>query len=206
MWQAGVRYVAYAVESGSPRIQTLIKKNLNLDRIFESISLTTAKGIVTRGFFMIGFPTETEEEAEMTFQFACESNLVIAFFFTVVYFPGTPLARLAQQTTRYSPNDLGLENDYVSLRDGPYAFPRSTLESIKLKGIRKFFFSTKRLQLWHDFMPNFYTQRDIDAAMLANIISTQLNEDEIPDTPQADQVRRCLPFAKRFSRKSGFFV
>jgi anaerobic magnesium-protoporphyrin IX monomethyl ester cyclase len=206
MWQAGVRYVAYAIESGSPRIQRMIRKHVHFDRLARAVSLTTAKGIVTRGFFMIGFPTETEEEARMTVQFACDSDLVTALFFTVVYFPGTPLARLAQETTHYSPDDLGLENDYVSLRDGPYAFPRSTLEAIKREAIRKFFFSERRLQLWRDCMPNFYAQRDIDAMMMANIISAEFDGTSLPETAQNEHLRRCLLFVKRFSRKSGFYV
>jgi radical SAM superfamily enzyme YgiQ (UPF0313 family) len=206
MWQAGVRYAAFAVETGSPRIQKLIRKNLSLERIADAIARTTAKGIVTRGFFMLGFPTETEDEAEMTVEFARSSDLVTALFFTVVYFPGTPLAKLAQEMARYTVTDLGLENDYVSLRDGPYAFSRDALEAIKLKAIRDFFFTPKRLRLWRDVMPNFYNPRDIDAAMLANIISAQIDEDDVPCEEYAEKMHQYFVFAKRFSKKSGFFV
>jgi radical SAM superfamily enzyme YgiQ (UPF0313 family) len=206
MWQAGVRYVAFAVETGSPRIQRLIRKNLRLERIADAIARTTAKGIVTRGFFMVGFPTETEKEAEMTVEFARSSDLVTALFFTVVYFPGTPLAKLAQEIAHYTVTDLRLEDDYVSLRDGPYAFSRDALETIKLKAIRDFFFTPKRLRLWRDVMPNFYNPRDIDAAMLANIISARIEEDDVPRTEHAEKMHQYFVFAKRFSKKSGFYV
>ncbi|OGC96184.1 MAG: hypothetical protein A2W25_07205, partial [candidate division Zixibacteria bacterium RBG_16_53_22] len=109
MWQAGVRYIAYAIESGSPRIQKLIHKNLRLDRISRAISLSTARGILTRGFFMIGFPTETEEEAMMTIDYAKDSDLTMAMFFTVLYFPGTPLFRLAQSLGKICDYDFALE-------------------------------------------------------------------------------------------------
>jgi radical SAM superfamily enzyme YgiQ (UPF0313 family) len=206
MWDAGVRYMAYAIESGSPRIQKLIKKNLNLERISEAISLSTAKGISTKGFFMIGFPTETEEEALMTVEFARNSDLVQALFFTVVYFPGTPLFELAQKMCSLSEYDLGLDNDYVQTREGPYAFSREVLDSIKHKAIKDFFFSRKRLELAFEVLPNYYRQRDIDAAMMATIVSSGISESDIPVTPYSDRLHRYFLMADRFSNKTGFFV
>lgn len=206
MWEAGVRYISYAVETGSPRLQKLIQKNLNLDRINEAISRSTAKGIVTRGFFMIGFPTETEEEAEMTIEFAKSSDLVQAMFFTVVYFPGTALFKLAQSVWDMSEYQLGLEDDYVRTREGPYAFSRERLEEIKLKAIREFFFSRKRIQLAFDVLPNFFNQRDIDATLLVDIISGKLRESDLGDREVAAKLHRYFVIAERFSQKTGFFV
>jgi radical SAM superfamily enzyme YgiQ (UPF0313 family) len=206
MWEAGVRYIAYAVETASPRVQKLIQKHLDLDRIKEAISLSTAKGILTRGFFMIGFPTETEEEALMTIEYAKSSDLVLSMFFTVVYFPGTPLYRLAQKMSRISDFNLGLEEDYVRTREGPYAFTRQTLEELKLKAIREFFFSDKRLHASFDIMPNFFNQRDIDASMLVNIISGKITENDIKNPLFARKLHRYFLIANRFSEKEGFFV
>jgi radical SAM superfamily enzyme YgiQ (UPF0313 family) len=206
MWDAGVRYISFAVETGSPRLQKLIQKNMKLERIRQAIACSTAKGIVAKGFFMIGFPSETEEEALMTVEFAKESDLVQAMFFTVVYFPGTPLFRLAQTECDMSGYKLGLEDDYVSTREGPYAFSRETLNEIKLKAIREFFFSPKRVQLAFDVMPNFFTQLDIDAAFLATIISGQVTEDDIPDIGVREKLHRYFLVAERFSHSAGFFV
>jgi hypothetical protein len=102
--------------------------------------------------------------------------------------------------------DLGLEDDYVHTREGPYAFSRETLESLKLKGIREFFFSPRRLKFTFDIMPNFYNQRDIDASILVNIISGKIQEKEIEDPGNAERLHRYFLIANRFSRKSGFFV
>jgi radical SAM superfamily enzyme YgiQ (UPF0313 family) len=38
------------------------------------------RGIATRGFFMVGFPTETPEEVKATMNFAIESRLTAAQF------------------------------------------------------------------------------------------------------------------------------
>ncbi len=206
MWEGGVRYLAYAVETGSPRLQKLIRKNLDLDRIRRAITLSTARGIVTRGFFMLGFPTETEKEVQMTIEFAASSDLVLAMFFTVLYFPGTPLYELARDLTDVDRFNLGLEDDYVSVREGPYDFSKERLEELKRIAIKRFFFSDKRLQLYYTLMPNFYTRRDADAAMLVNIISGELTPEDVENPVYAKQLERHFLMADRFSNKSGFFV
>ena len=55
------------------------------------------RGVLIRGFFMIGFPTETLDEIEATIRYAVDSNLTQAYFFNVVPQPGTPLYDLAIQ-------------------------------------------------------------------------------------------------------------
>jgi anaerobic magnesium-protoporphyrin IX monomethyl ester cyclase len=69
MVEAGAAWVTYAVESGSPRIQKLIKKNLRVERAADIIRYTQSKGIVVNINTMFGFPTETAEEAAMTLDF-----------------------------------------------------------------------------------------------------------------------------------------
>lgn len=205
MWEAGVRYMCYAVETASPRLQKLIQKNMHLDRIGEAIARSSAKGIVTKGFFMLGFPTETEEEALATVEFAKASDLVQAMFFTVVYFPGTALYRLAQSVCDMSALRLGLEDDYVRTRDGPYAFSRERLEEIKLNAVRGFFFSPRRVDLARRLLPNFFNPRDIDAAFLVNIISGRLTEADVAPAV-AETLHRYFLVADRFAQRAGFFV
>lgn len=205
MWEAGVRFISYAIESGSPRIQKLIQKNMQLDRIRQAIAQSTAKGIVCKGYFMLGFPTETEQEALETIRFANESDLVLAMFFIVVYFPGTPLYRLAEQTCDMKAFQLGLEDDYVRSREGPYGFSRERLEEIKRQGVREFFFSPKRVDLAFRVLPNFFNQRDIDASFLVNVISSELREEDV-DPAVAERLHRYFLVADRFSQRTGFFV
>ena len=88
---AGTVMIAYAVESASPRIQKLIKKNLDLDKIHETIKETVRQGIFTHAFFMLGFPTETEDEMNLTIDFAVRTKLHTASFFIVTPFKGTEL-------------------------------------------------------------------------------------------------------------------
>ncbi len=89
----GAYHMAFAVESASPRIQKLIRKHNNLEKIQENIGYAAEAGIFCWGFFMLGFPTETREELWSTVNFAVDSKLHGAFFFQVVPFGGTELAQ-----------------------------------------------------------------------------------------------------------------
>ncbi|MGE4385796.1 MAG: radical SAM protein [Endomicrobiaceae bacterium] len=79
--RAGVYKVTYAVETASARLQKQINKNLDLDSAKDIIKLTSEKGIIVCGYFMLGFDNETEDEMMMTISYACNSKFDIASFF-----------------------------------------------------------------------------------------------------------------------------
>ncbi len=97
MVRAGCYSMTYAVETASPRIQRLLNKNADLERLKRVIEWSDQAGVITKSFFMLGFPTETPEEIEMTVDFALKSRLLLAGFFCVVPFPRTRLFELAVQ-------------------------------------------------------------------------------------------------------------
>lgn len=70
MKQAGMRRIALGVESGSPRMQKLINKRLNLDTVKPMTKFLVDNGIKVTLFFMYGFPEETEEELKQTLDLA----------------------------------------------------------------------------------------------------------------------------------------
>jgi radical SAM superfamily enzyme YgiQ (UPF0313 family) len=87
----GVNYISIAVETASPRLQKLIKKNLKLDKVWNAIEICNRLRIFTRGFFMLGFPTETRDEIKQTISYACSSALHTAMFFIATPFQGTEM-------------------------------------------------------------------------------------------------------------------
>ncbi len=89
--KAGTTNLAVAVETASPRLQKAIHKNLNLDRVNEAITWADRDGIVTNGYFMLGFPTETRDEIQETIRYAADTDLYFASFFIVTPYPGTCL-------------------------------------------------------------------------------------------------------------------
>ncbi|MFO8047844.1 MAG: radical SAM protein, partial [Desulfosudaceae bacterium] len=96
--KAGAYMVTFAIETASPRLQKLIRKNLNIDKVSENIQHASSIGLIVKGFFMLGFPGETPAEIRRTIDFAVKSKLDLAHFFTVAPFPGTALRQLARET------------------------------------------------------------------------------------------------------------
>lgn len=109
---AGCPHLAFAIETGSSRLQRQIGKRLDLDRAREAIAGASRRGLYTNGFFMLGFPGETRAEMLETVAYARSAPFVTAQFFKVIPFPGTDLwAGLGERADQY--RDL-LDVDYFS--------------------------------------------------------------------------------------------
>lgn len=66
MQRAGCKMVFWGYESKSERVMALINKGINIKNRLDILSDSKEKGIWNHVAFMIGFPTETESEAEET--------------------------------------------------------------------------------------------------------------------------------------------
>jgi radical SAM superfamily enzyme YgiQ (UPF0313 family) len=75
MADAGTVWVTYAVESGSPRIQKLVKKNMRLDQAAEIINYSQERGMVVNINTMYGFPTETGRDAQQTLDYLAQLHM-----------------------------------------------------------------------------------------------------------------------------------
>ncbi len=62
MIDAGMYNIYFGVESGSPRMQKLINKNLNIENAVSIIGYLDSKNIEIQTSFIYGFPEETEED------------------------------------------------------------------------------------------------------------------------------------------------
>jgi len=142
MKEAGVYRIVFAIETGSPRIQKLVRKNVKLDKAKENIEKASKRGFSLGGFFMIGFPTETEEEVMKTIDFALESKLGTATFFMVTPFPGTDLHSMAI--------DLGFDlpekyEHYQKVSLNVSTVPTKKLEKLRQYALRKFYLNPRRI-------------------------------------------------------------
>lgn len=95
--KAGTYSICVAIETVTPRLQDLVEKHLDIEKTRRAIAWCDQRNIRVSGFFMLGFPTETAEEIQATIDFAVQSSLTVAFFFSVVPQPGTPLYDLAMR-------------------------------------------------------------------------------------------------------------
>jgi anaerobic magnesium-protoporphyrin IX monomethyl ester cyclase len=95
--EVGAGEVSIAIETASARLQKVIGKNLDLDRAAAAIEALARRRVMTRGFFMLGLPSEDEQEMRATIDFACRSPLHLALFFTVNPFKGTRLFELLRR-------------------------------------------------------------------------------------------------------------
>lgn len=206
MREAGTKFMSIAIETGSPRLQKLIKKNLDLDKVFKTIDEVAGVGIITRGFFMLGFPTETEEELNQTIEYAKASSLLGATFFTVVYFPGTELYKLAQTLGYFKSGAYSVSRDYVNVDEGPYNYSLERLTENKKKAIREFAFTRTRLEEALRLLPDYFTQREIDGFFMAYVVSSQASLEDIKDEKVKNILRRYFLIADKFSKKNKFYV
>jgi radical SAM superfamily enzyme YgiQ (UPF0313 family) len=115
--QAGMYYFAAGIESGSSEIQKMIKKNLNHEKAYEAIEDAAKMGIIVHGFFMMGFPGETEEQLKMTIDFAHKSSLNTAGFFAVTAYPKTELHEMAENRRLYRHQGRVSRSDHRPGRD-----------------------------------------------------------------------------------------
>lgn len=70
MASAGLCSIFLGIESGSPRMQSLIHKNLNIEKSLDVIRCLIDNNITVTASFMYGFPEETYDDVELTLQMA----------------------------------------------------------------------------------------------------------------------------------------
>lgn len=73
--QAGTVEIALAVETAVPRLQKFIGKYMDIQKAEKAIHAASQR-FVTRTLFMVGFPTETYEEAMQTINYAASFHYV----------------------------------------------------------------------------------------------------------------------------------
>jgi Fe-S oxidoreductase len=115
---AGAIWFTYAVESASEDIQTLVRKEVNLEKARKIIGYTQRKGVAVNVSTMFGFPTETLKQAQQTLDWLSElpKPSLLPYHFCLRLFPGCEITQQAADagwdparlnlTSRFSYNDL----------------------------------------------------------------------------------------------------
>jgi anaerobic magnesium-protoporphyrin IX monomethyl ester cyclase len=141
---AGVAAMSFGIETASPRLQELLHKNLDLEKVSQAVALARKHHIMTLGFFMLGFPTETAEELAMTIDFAVRSDLHAVNFFAVTPFAGTDLAEWATREGKSVACDFDnpfMGGGFTNLTD----LPDRQLKRMRQRGVLRFYARPSRI-------------------------------------------------------------
>jgi amino acid adenylation domain-containing protein len=145
---AGTVNIDVALESASPRIQKMIRKNLNLEKFQENIDYILKKypQIILELEMMIGFPTETEEEALTTYELLKSLKWVHFPNLNILkIYPNTDISRIAIEN--------GVSEELINRSSGmayheiPETLPFSKEFALQYQSIffSEYFFSKERL-------------------------------------------------------------
>lgn len=143
--EAGTVCIHYAVESASPRIQKWIKKNLRLERLNKIIDYTSQYDVLLRGFYMVGFPDETEDELRATIDHAIASQFTETYFSILCMWPGTKIYDAALRDGLI-PEGAWTSSTSHDLKNNGFRYPESLLASERLRGYGHTHFASDRVR------------------------------------------------------------
>lgn len=146
MLRAGFsRRLAVGIESGSERILKLMKKHLSLETVREKLELMVKVGFRPIGYFIIGYPGETQDDIEKTIRFAREVKLFEAAFTCYIPMPGTDTFTYLTQKEGF-PEDFDfttLTTDTINY--SPRGITKQKLAQLKKKALLSFYLRPQQL-------------------------------------------------------------
>jgi hypothetical protein len=130
MADAGTVWVTYAIESGSPRIQKLVKKNMHLDKAADIINYSQDRALVVNVNTMYGFPTETAAEAQQTLEYLAGLQMpsLLPYHFCLRGYDGCEIVEQAAEAGWDTSAFLGDSAlSYHDMPRGTATFPRGDM-------------------------------------------------------------------------------
>jgi radical SAM superfamily enzyme YgiQ (UPF0313 family) len=157
MRAAGLYHCMIPLETGSPRIQKLVRKNLNIERFLKACEMVDKAGVYIHSCNMMGFPSETEEELRMTIDVACQAKTHTASFFTVIPFPGTALHEMVME--KCPEKIVGLDFDKITcatIKVNLTDLPNDVFFSYPRAATRRYYCNPRRISRLVHVYPNAY--------------------------------------------------
>ena len=105
MKQAGVKYLAYGVESGNQDVLDFYNKKITLQQIKKAVKLAREMNFFIIATFILGAPIETKEHIKNTIRFACSLPIDVAGFGPLIYQKGSQLWNEAVSNNKISEED-----------------------------------------------------------------------------------------------------
>jgi amino acid adenylation domain-containing protein len=146
--EAGTVNFSVALETASHRLQKMMRKNLNIEKFQENLEYITKNypHIILEMELMFGFPTETEEEALLTFDFL--KNLKWIHFPNLnilKIYPNTDISKLAVE--HGIPEELIERSSNMAFHELPETLPFSKkfARQYQARFLSEYFLSKDRL-------------------------------------------------------------
>jgi len=153
--RAGCWQIAYGIESGSQKILDFIKKGITLKQIENACKWTRQAGIRSRGFFMIGHPTETKETIMETIHFTRKIDIDDFQMTAFTPLPGAEVYKIADEYGTFN-RDFDKMNMWTPTFI-PKGLTKEDIEKYQKLAFRKFYLRPKiiysylkMLRNWND--------------------------------------------------------
>ena len=101
-YDSGCRWIHFGLESGSPRMLEIIKKNVSADKIIPTYEWMNEIGILPVSTFIIGMPGETVDDAKHTVDFIKSLPNGEASVFRYGYLYGSPFGKEIYSSGKYA--------------------------------------------------------------------------------------------------------
>ncbi|MBF0431651.1 MAG: B12-binding domain-containing radical SAM protein [Fibrobacteria bacterium] len=157
MKHTGAYSFTVGIESGCQRTLNRMKKKLDLKLIEEKVQLLNESGLQPSGFFIIGFPGETEDDIKETIRFAKSLKLKRAHFSNFLPLPGTAETARLLETGELKKPDWS-QMHYSSVPYTPKGITPQQLKKLQRKAFLEFhlrpgiiFASLKEIKSWDHF-------------------------------------------------------
>lgn len=149
MKEAGVARIHIGVESASPRILKILKKGITVEQAHDAFDLCRKFGITSLAYFMLGNPTETQEDIDMTMRFIRRCHADYAHISITTPFPGTELYRIGMEQGLF---ERDYWRDFAANPDEHFQppawtenFTQEQLEDMRKQAYRAFYFRPSRI-------------------------------------------------------------
>lgn len=205
MADAGLEGLYIGIETGSPRMQKLIKKNLKLERVMPMMDHIVRRGLKATVSFIYGFPEETEEDISQTMEMVAQLEAlpgVIVQTHLCTFLPGTELSEryAAQMCPSDSYSDFVRSSAFVECADIIEAHPsifqhlfeyKTPLRS-KLQYIPAFFEMWTKTAPVYRYISERYGQGGLLAMYCDFVSCNEAVLDQLQKLPAREQVRQLL--------------
>lgn len=117
--EAGCWMIGFGIECGNQKILDDMKKGATVEDAVRAVKMAHDAGLDVTGHCVLGFPGETEETMQETYEFAKFLKLDYAQFYCAVAFPGSKLYEECLEAGYLNNSDWGLFEQNFSILNTP---------------------------------------------------------------------------------------